>query len=73
MVTGLERLRSYFEGCENHYIIIGGTACEIRLESKGIDFRATKGIDMLLIIEALDKPFLENFWKFIRDGDYTNR
>lgn len=73
MVKGLERLKSYFEGYQENYIIIGGTACEIRLESRGIDFRATKDIDMLLIIEAIDKKFLENFWQFIRDGEYVNR
>jgi hypothetical protein len=73
MVKGLDRLRSYFEHYEENYIIIGGTACEIRLESKGIDFRATKDIDMLLIIEAIDKEFLEQFWQFIRDGEYANR
>ncbi|MDB5089725.1 MAG: hypothetical protein JWR09_3719 [Mucilaginibacter sp.] len=73
MVKGLDRLRSYFGDYQENYIIIGGTACEIRLESKGIDFRATKDIDMLLIIEAIDKEFLEKFWQFIRDGEYANR
>ena len=50
MVKGLDRLRSYFEQYKQNYIIIGGTACEIRLESRGIDFRATKDVDMLIII-----------------------
>jgi len=68
MVKGLDRLRSYFEKYQENYIIIGGTACEIRLESRGIDFRATKDIDMLPIIEVIDKPFLEQFWQFIKDG-----
>jgi hypothetical protein len=78
MVLGLDRLRSYFENHTEQYIIIGGTACEIRLceirlESREIDFRATKDIDMLLIIEAIDRDFLEKFWQFIRDGEYANR
>jgi len=73
MVVGLDRLKSYFEKHQDKYIIIGGTACEIRLESRGINFRGTKDIDMLLIIEALDNDFLESFWSFIRDGEYINR
>lgn len=73
MVIGLDRLRGYFENYTEHYIIIGGTACEIMLESKDIQFRATKDIDMLLLIEALDRPFLNQFWQFIRDGEYANR
>ncbi|WP_345948980.1 hypothetical protein ABDD95_19220 [Mucilaginibacter sp. PAMB04274] len=73
MVIGLDRLRSYFENYQEHYIIIGGTACEIRFSEREIDFRATKDIDMLLIVEALDRPFQEQFWKFIRDGKYVNQ
>lgn len=73
MVKGLDRLRSYFEHYQQNYIIIGGTACEIRLESKGIDFRATKDIDMLLIIEAIDQKILAQFWHFIRDGGYEKQ
>lgn len=73
MVKGLDRLRSYFEQYSQNYIIIGGTACEIRLESRGIDFRATKDVDMLIIIEAIDNEFLQAFWQLIRDGEYINR
>lgn len=73
MVKGLDRLRSYFEQYPQNYIIIGGTACEIRLESRGIDFRATKDVDMLIIIEAIDNQFVEAFWQLIRDGEYINR
>lgn len=73
MVKGLERLRTYFADYTQNYIIIGGTACEVRLESRGIDFRATKDVDMLIIIEAIDNKFLEAFWQLIRDGEYINR
>lgn len=73
MVKGLDRLRSCFEQFSQNYIIIGGTACEIRLESRGIDFRTTKDVDMLIIIEAIDNEFLQAFWQLIRDGEYINR
>lgn len=73
MVIGLDRLRSYFEKYNDKYIIIGGTACEQRLETRGVDFRATKDVDMILVIENLDKEFTKQFWQFITDGEYTNR
>lgn len=73
MVIGLDRLRSYFENYNDKYVIIGGTACEQRLEPRGVDFRATKDVDMILIIENLDKEFTKQFWQFIRDGEYINR
>ncbi len=46
MVKELERLRTYFADYSDNYIIIGGTACEVRLESRGIDFRATKDVQL---------------------------
>jgi hypothetical protein len=70
MVKGLDRLREHFYGHQDKFIIIGGTACEIRLESRGIAFRATTDIDMVLVIESIDPTFLEIFWAFIREGKY---
>ena len=70
MVEGLEKLKEHFQGYEDKFIIIGGTACEVRLESRGIDYRVTTDIDMILVIEIIEKDFLELFWDFIRDGEY---
>ena len=56
-MIGLESFKEYFKGYENQYVIIGGTACEQMLEINEYDFRVTKDIDMVLIIEALTKEF----------------
>ncbi|MHB8963400.1 MAG: hypothetical protein ACYC5K_09640, partial [Saccharofermentanales bacterium] len=37
------------------------------------NFRATRDIDLVLIVEALTPEFGRQFWKFIRDGQYQNR
>ena len=37
------------------------------------DFRVTKDLDMVLIVEALTKEFSQRFWEFIRMGRYRNR
>lgn len=70
MVHGIEIFKDYFEGYTGQYVFIGGTACEILLDDMGSSFRATKDLDMVLIIEALDERFGETFWKFIKDGGY---
>ncbi|MCB5287960.1 MAG: hypothetical protein LHW64_09170 [Candidatus Cloacimonetes bacterium] len=70
MVHGIEIFKDYFEGYTGQYVFIGGTACEILLDEMGSSFRATKDLDMVLIIEALDESFGETFWKFIKDGGY---
>ena len=39
----------------------------------GAPFCATKDLDIVLIIEALDESFGNTFWKFIEDGGYQLR
>jgi hypothetical protein len=40
------------------------------MEEVGLEFRATKDLDIVLCVEALDKDFVEAFWDFIRKGKY---
>ena len=53
--------KKWFRGCEGQYVIIGGTACDILMAKEGLDFRATKDIDLVLIIEAVDVNFGRKF------------
>lgn len=73
MVHGLEKFKEYFGDHTNQYVFIGGTACDILMNELGAPFRATKDLDMVLIIEALDSSFGETFWQFIEDGGYKHR
>lgn len=73
MVHGLEKFKEYFESHANQYVFIGGTACDILMDEIGVQFRATKDLDIVLIIEALDAAFGEIFWKFVEDGGYEHR
>jgi len=73
MVHGLEKFKEYFGNHTNQYVFIGGTACDILMDELGAPFRATRDLDMVLIIEALDSSFGETFWQFIEDGGYKHR
>lgn len=73
MVHGIEKFKEYFSDYTGQYVFIGGTACSILLEEIGVSFRATKDLDMVLIIESLDEPFGIKFWEFIEDGGYEYR
>lgn len=73
MVTGVGRFRAHFEGHEAQYVLIGGAACELIMEEAGLEFRATKDLDIVLIVEALDRAFGERFWAFVQEGDYEIR
>ncbi len=73
MVHGVEKFNEYFGDHTNQYVFIGGTACDILMDELGAPFRATKDLDVVLIIEALDSSFGETFWRFIEDGGYRHR
>ena len=73
MVAGIKRFRDHFVGHEDQYVLIGGAACELIMDEVGIDFRATKDLDIVLIVEALDPAFSETFWAFIEEGGYEIR
>lgn len=73
MVKGLETFRQYFKEYDNQYVLIGGVACDVAFESNETSFRATRDMDMVLIVEALTPEFGAKFWKFIQDGGYRNK
>lgn len=73
MVQGLDKFKEYFGDYEGQYVFIGGTACDVLLDDIGASFRATKDLDMVLLIEALDETFGIAFWKFIEGGGYQHK
>ena len=66
MVRGFVTFKERFQGFEKQYVIIGGTACDLIMEREELDFRATKDIDMVLIIESLTREFVEQFWSYVK-------
>jgi hypothetical protein len=72
VVRGLYKFTQHLVGLEDCFILIGGTACELWMGSQGLDFRATKDLDIVLVVEALNPEFFERFWTFIRAGAYRS-
>jgi hypothetical protein len=60
-------------GYEHYYAIIGGTACDLLMNEAGGDFRATRDIDMVLLVEVLDADFGARLWEYIKAGGYEHR
>ncbi|MBV4523639.1 hypothetical protein KVG88_26590 [Pseudomonas sp. SWRI74] len=73
MVKGLDTFREAFAGHADRYVLIGGVAASLTLEEAGIEFRSTRDLDIVLIIEALDEVFCAEFWEFIKRGGYNER
>lgn len=70
MVSGFDSFKEKFKDYEDCYTIIGGTACDILMNEAGLDFRATKDIDMILLIEERFAEFAAAFWSYIKGGGY---
>ena len=73
MVKGLELFRERFREFENSFTLIGGAACDEWFAASGLPFRATKDLDIVLIIEVLDRRFVAALRSFIAEGKYEIR
>ena len=72
MVHGIELFREKFKEYTGKYVFIGGTACDIILGNSGAQFRATKDLDIVLIIEAVDGEFISKFLEFVNEAEYEH-
>ncbi len=73
MVTGFTKFKEKFQGFENQYVVIGGTACDLLMESEDMTFRATKDIDIVLIVESITAEFGKAFWEYIKEAEYEHK
>ncbi len=72
MVNGLAKFKETFKGFEEQYVIIGGTACDLIMQNEELPFRATKDVDMVLIVESLTPEFGSQFWNYVKDAQYQH-
>lgn len=72
MVNGFTTFKGQFKGYEDQYVIIGGTACDLIMESEELPFRATKDIDIVLIVESMTAEFGRRFWEYIKEAGYEH-
>lgn len=73
MVAGLDRWREYFSEYKDKYVLIGGAACNLLEEELDMNPRATKDLDLILVVEALTSDFGNRLWDFIKHANYSNR
>jgi len=73
MIKGFNSFKEWFAGYEEHYVVIGGMACDLLFDEVEADFRVTKDVDMVLLVEALNVDFGLRFWEYIKHAEYNNR
>lgn len=72
-MTRMDIFKEHFADYKEQYVLIGGMACDLLLTEAGLQFRLTRDIDMVLIVEALTNEFATAFWQFIEYGGYQAR
>ncbi|HEX2924361.1 MAG TPA: hypothetical protein VHS28_10070 [Chloroflexota bacterium] len=70
MVRGLEKFRAQLGAYASQYVLIGGAASDLLMNEAGLEFRATKDLDIVLCVETLDVSFVNAFWEFVKSGKY---
>lgn len=73
MVRGLESFTTWFQDYSDQYVILGGTACDLLMSEEGFSFRGTKDIDLVLIVESLNRDFGMHFWNYVTAGGYERK
>ena len=70
IVEGLGQFEKKFSPYRESFVIIGGAACRAVLADGPVTPRKTVDIDMVLVLEKLDRSFISAFWSFIKAGGY---
>lgn len=73
MIRGLHLFRERFRAHGDSLVLIGGAACDEWFARQGLTFRATKDLDIVLLVEAVDPGFVAELRQFIDDGGYEIR
>jgi hypothetical protein len=73
IIQRMRSFREWFSGFKDHYVIIGGAACSLIMGEEEIEFRQTKDIDVVLLVEALDAGFGKRLWAYIIEAGYAHR
>jgi hypothetical protein len=73
VIRGLDLFRKRFKAFEGSLVLIGGAACDDWFTRQGLTFRATKDLDIVLVLEDINQEFMAAMRQFIDDGDYEIR
>lgn len=71
MVNGFDTFRKHFEQYSADYVLIGGVACELALNSRRFEFRPTEDFDIVIVSANVTGEFGAALKNFIHTGGYT--
>lgn len=72
-VRGLELFIERFADYREAFVLIGGAACDLWFSDQNLAFRATRDLDIVLILERLTPDFIDQFRAFVEEGGYNEK
>ena len=63
---------SHFAGHEESFVLIGGSACSCWYADSPTSFRGTRDIDVVIVVEALNREFVDLLVAYLRDNGYAS-
>lgn len=66
----IKNFARHFQDYRDDYILIGGAACHLWFASRALDFRRTADMDLVLVIRAQSRPFVERLAQFLMEYRY---
>lgn len=70
MVNGIAIFRERFRPFTGDLTLIGGAACDEWFAEQGLKFRATKDLDIVVMVEELKPAFVAAMRAFVAEGQY---
>ena len=72
-VKGLDLFSERFADFKDAFILIGGAACDLWLSGRNLAFRATRDLDIVLVIDRMNADFIARFHEFVEEGKYIEK
>ena len=72
IIARMQSLKEWFSGYEDNFVVIGGAACSLLMNERGVDFRTTKDFDIVLLLESLSEQFGQRFWEYVMEAGYKH-
>jgi hypothetical protein len=72
IIQRIQSFKDWFRDYGDNFVIIGGTACSLILSEEEVGFRATKDVDIVLLVEALNADFGNRFWEYVKESGYQH-
>lgn len=70
-VNGIASFRKFFGDFTDAFVLLGGVACNEWFTEAVLEFRLTRDIDMVLLLEARSEEFFIHFLEYLHRGGYS--